>query len=150
MIKDSLLEKSFHLKQWIGHGGISDHYSIFLELRTGMDKPPSPFKFNRTWLNDDTFLKLVKENWRVYNPGSTEVARLHFVKNLRIIKEKTKNWAHQKLLKEDLELKELESQLKIISEEEGGGFDSTNAKLNLLKLEERRNRLLKKKKKHGD
>jgi hypothetical protein len=68
LMKDTLLEKSFKLKQWIGHGGISDHYPIFLELRTGMNKPPSAFKFHRTWLNDDTFLKLVKENWRVYKP----------------------------------------------------------------------------------
>jgi hypothetical protein len=145
LIKDTLLEKSFQLKQWIGHGGISDHYPIFLELRTGLDKPPSPFKFNRTWLSDETFLKLVKENWQYYNPGSNETAGLHFVKNLHIIKEKTKTWAHQKLLKEDLELKELESKLNLISEDQGGGFDTTNAKLSLLKLEERRNRLLKEK-----
>jgi hypothetical protein len=80
LIKDTLLEKSFQLKQWIGHGGISYHYPSFLELRTGMNKPPSPFKFNRTWLNDDTFLKLVKENWRVYNPENNGAAGLHFVK----------------------------------------------------------------------
>jgi hypothetical protein len=146
LIKDTLIEKSFQLKQWIGHGGISDHYPIFLEIRTGMDKPPSPFKFNRTWLSDETFLKLVKENCRIYDPESNKVAGLHFVKNLPIIKEKTKTWAHQKLLKEDLELKDLESQLNLISEEQGGGFDTTHAKLNLLKLEERRNRLLKEKK----
>ena len=62
LIKDTLLEKSFQLKQWIGHGGISYHYPSFLELINGMNKLPNPFKFNRTWLNDDTFLKLVKEN----------------------------------------------------------------------------------------
>jgi len=39
----------------------------------------------------------------------------------------------------------LELQLKLFSEEEGGCYDSTNAKLNLLKLEERRNKLLKEK-----
>jgi hypothetical protein len=44
-----------------------------------------------------------------------------------------------------LELKELESQLNLILEEWGGGFYTTHAKLNLLKLEERRNRLLKEK-----
>jgi hypothetical protein len=145
LIKDTLLEKSFQLKQWIEHGGISDHYPIFLELRTGLDKPPSPFKFNRTWLKHETFLKLLKENWQYYNPRSNETIGLHFVKNLHIIKEKTKTLAHQKILKEDLELKELESKLNLISEDQGGGFDTTNAKLSLLKLEERRNRLLKEK-----
>jgi hypothetical protein len=73
------------------------------------------------------------------------MAGLHFVKTLHIIKEKTKTWAHQKLLKEDMELKELESKLNLISEEHSGGFDTTNSKLSLLKLEERRNKLLKEK-----
>jgi hypothetical protein len=62
LIKDTLLEKSFQLKQWVGHEGISYHYRIFLELRIGLDKPPSPFKFNRKCLSVETFLKLVKEN----------------------------------------------------------------------------------------
>jgi hypothetical protein len=86
LIKDTLLEKSFQLKQWIGHGGISDHYPIFLELRTGLDKPPSPFKFNRTWLSDETFLKLVKENWQYYNPGSNGAVGLHFLKTYTLSK----------------------------------------------------------------
>jgi hypothetical protein len=55
LIKDTLLEKSFQLKQLIGHRGISNHYLIFLEIRTRLDKPSSPFKFNRTWLNYETF-----------------------------------------------------------------------------------------------
>ena len=59
------------------------------------------------------------------------------------MKEKTKTWAHQKLLKEDMELKELESKLNLILEEQGGGLDTINAKLSLLKLEERRNKVLK-------
>jgi hypothetical protein len=117
LIEDTLLEKSFQLKQWIGHRGISDHYPIFLELRTRLDKTSTPFKFNRIWLNDQTFLKLVKENWQYYNLGSNETVSLHFVKNLHIIKEKTKTWAHQKLLNDDLELKELESKLNLISKD---------------------------------
>jgi hypothetical protein len=145
LIKDSLLEKPLQMKQWIGHGGISDHYPIFFELRKGANKPPSPFKFNRTWLNDDTFLKLVWENWTPFNPESNSTVGLHFVKNLQRLKEKTKSWAYQKLLTEDLELKDLELQLKLLSEEEGGGFATSEAKINLLKLEERRNRLIKEK-----
>jgi len=44
-----------------------------------------------------------------------------------------------------LELKYLETQLQIISEEEGAGYDTLEAKTTLLKLEERRNKLLKEK-----
>jgi hypothetical protein len=62
LIKDTLLEKPLQLKQWIGYGGISYHCPIFLEIRKGMNKRPSPFKFNMTWLIDDSFNKLVREN----------------------------------------------------------------------------------------
>jgi len=44
-----------------------------------------------------------------------------------------------------LELEALENQLKLMSEEEGGGFSSLEAKKNLLRMVERRNRLLKEK-----
>jgi hypothetical protein len=43
LIVDSLLEKQLTMKQWIGYGGISDHYPIFLEFRQGSKKPTSPF-----------------------------------------------------------------------------------------------------------
>jgi hypothetical protein len=46
---------------------------------------------------------------------------------------------------EDLELKNLENQLKILLEEEGGGFSSLETKTNLLRMEEWKNRLIKEK-----
>jgi hypothetical protein len=48
LIKDTLLEKPLQVKQWIDYGGISEHCPIFLEIRKGLNKPPSPFKFNMT------------------------------------------------------------------------------------------------------
>jgi hypothetical protein len=145
LIKDILLENPLQMKQWIGYGGISDHCPIFLEIRKGSNKPPSPFKFNRTWLTDDSFTKLVRENWSPFTLESNCMVGAHFVKNLQRIKAKTKSWAYQKLLSEDLELKNLENQLKLLSEEEGGGFASLETKTNLLRMEERRNRLIKEK-----
>jgi len=104
LIKDILLKNPLQMKQWIGHGGISDHYLIFLEVRKGSNKPPSPFKFNRT----------VRENWSPFTPGSNCTTGLHFVKNLQRLKDKTKSWAYHKLLSEDLELKDMENQLKLL------------------------------------
>ena len=43
------------LRQWVGNGGISDHVPIFLELNIGPTQPPSPFMFNKIWLNDESF-----------------------------------------------------------------------------------------------
>jgi hypothetical protein len=145
LIVDSLLEKPLHLKQWIGFGGISDHVPIFLELRQGPRKPASPFKFNKTWLTNDSFINLVRENWIPFHQESNQSTTSHFVENLKRIKAKTKIWAFQKRQNEDLELKEIESQLQRISEEEGGGYATLEAKISLLRMEERRNKLLKEK-----
>lgn len=49
--------------QWVGPRGISDHCPIFLELRGRQRKPPSPFKFNPSWLKEEGFQNLVKELW---------------------------------------------------------------------------------------
>lgn len=62
MINDSLMNNSLTIKQWIGFGGLSDHHPIFLELKCDSEKPRSPFKFNKTWLEDDSSLKLIKEH----------------------------------------------------------------------------------------
>lgn len=62
LINDSLMNNSLTIKQWIGFGGLSDHHPIFLELRCDSEKPRSPFKFNKTWLEDDSSLKLIKEH----------------------------------------------------------------------------------------
>jgi hypothetical protein len=130
LIKDTLLENPLQLKQWISYGGISDHCPIFLEIRKGSNKPPSPFKFNRTWLTDDSFTKLVRENWSPFSQEINCSVATHFVKNLQTIKGKTKIWAYQKQLSEDLELKNVENQINLLSEEEGGGFSSLQAKTN--------------------
>jgi hypothetical protein len=106
LIKDTLLKNPLQLKQWISYGGISYHYPIFLEIRKGSNKPPSRFKFNRTWLTDDCFTKLVRENWSPFSQEINCSLATHFVKNLQTIKGKTKIWAYQKKLSQDLELKQ--------------------------------------------
>jgi hypothetical protein len=145
LIKDTLLEKPLQLKQWIGYGGISDHCPNFLEIRKGSNNPPIPFKCNRTWLTNDSFTKLVRENWSPFSQEINFSVATHFVKNLQTIKGETKIWAYQKQLSEDLEIKNMENQINLLSEEEGGGFSPLQAKTNLLRMEERSNRLIKEK-----
>jgi len=69
----------------------------------------------------------------------------HFVDNLKRIKEKVKIWAFEKRQREDQELKNIETTLQSISEEEGGGYLTVESKDALLRLEERRNKILKEK-----
>ena len=58
-------------------GGL-DHNTIFLELTKVEDKPPSPFKFNLVWLEDATFVNLVKREWIPYNIDSWIIERRKF------------------------------------------------------------------------
>lgn len=40
-------------------GGESDHNHILLDIKGYLRHPPSPFKFNVTWINDPGFISLV-------------------------------------------------------------------------------------------
>jgi hypothetical protein len=121
LIIDSLLDKQLTIKQWIGFGGISDHYPIFLEYRQGTKKPANPFKFNKTWLEDDSFLGLVKENWIPFQQDRPQSTAFQFAENLKKIKEVVKPWASQKRKNEDKELKEIELELQNSLKKKGGG-----------------------------
>jgi hypothetical protein len=105
LIVDSFLEKKLTMKQWIGNGGISYHYPIFFEFRQGPKKPASPFKFNKTCLEDESFINLVKENLTPFHLDNHQSTTFHFAENLKRIKEKLKPWDFQKRQNEDKELK---------------------------------------------
>lgn len=45
LVKEKVLELVFHIKQWVGYGGISDHIPIYMDIEGGRTKPKGPFKF---------------------------------------------------------------------------------------------------------
>jgi hypothetical protein len=124
---------------------MSDHYPIFLEFRQGSEKPSSPFKFNKTWLEDDSFLELIKEHWIPFRQDLPQSAAVQFTENLKRLKDVVKPWAFQKRKNEDKELKEIEYELQRFLEEEGEILATTESKIRLLHLEKRRIKLLKEK-----
>jgi hypothetical protein len=72
----------------VGTIGGLDHNTIFLELTKVEDKPPSPFKFNLVWLEDATFVNLVKREWIPYNIYSRLIERRKFPYYLLKLKKK--------------------------------------------------------------
>ena len=54
----------------MGCGGRSDHLPIFLEYGNGPIKPPSPLKFNKTWLKDESFRQLIHSHWVPFDPDN--------------------------------------------------------------------------------
>jgi hypothetical protein len=46
LISDKIMERYFHIRQWVGCGGDSKHSPIFLEVAWEAKNPTSPSKFN--------------------------------------------------------------------------------------------------------
>lgn len=64
---EPLMDKIPLFRQWIGVGGVFDHHSIFLELQGDQRKSGSTFKYNSSWIKDESFRKLVADNWSPFN-----------------------------------------------------------------------------------
>jgi hypothetical protein len=74
------------IKQWIACGGESDHSPILFEILGSLGKPPSPFKFNLAWLNEESFQTLVKICWVPFDMNGGVVSGVHFASNLKQVK----------------------------------------------------------------
>ena len=101
LVADHLVKSMEKIRQWVENYGDSDHNLILLEIENGGDKPPSPFKFNRDWLNLEDFKKLIKDLWISYNLECHRFAAIPFVENLGRIKQATKKWAHDKRINDE-------------------------------------------------
>ena len=69
-------------------------------------------------------------------------AALQFADNIKRIKVWIKDWSSEKRRREDAEMKQVEADLLLIYEGEGGGLSSQESKEALTRLEGRRNTLL--------
>jgi hypothetical protein len=86
LVVESLLDLPVQFRKWVDSGGESDHMPIILEIVGGPKNPTSPYKFNPTWIEDDSFKALVSENWIPYDVSSGTSASIQFVENLKRIK----------------------------------------------------------------
>jgi hypothetical protein len=62
-ISENLLTFMFLFKSWVSFGGLSDHLRVLFHMAMGRDKPPTPLKFNRVWLQEEDFKKAIKDSW---------------------------------------------------------------------------------------
>ena len=139
---EQLVDRFFLVRQWVGSGGNSDHFPIFFEIKKGPINRPSPLKFNKTWLLDESFKNLVLAHWRIFYETLNRSAAFQFAKNIKRLKGEVKEWAKAKRVREDAELKQIEAELLHIYEGVGGGLLSLESKEAMVLLEGRRNSLL--------
>lgn len=144
LIGDSIAcSLSIQTRQWIAWGGEFDHNPIMHEFQRGFKKPPSPFKFNSSWISDSKFGDLVRTNWAPINSQEGTRAGLKFMENLKRIKKLTLNWAKSKKEKEDVELKEIEDWLHNSLSGDNLGLLTEESKTFLTHKEKRRKEILK-------
>ena len=53
MVAKNLVNEQLILQSMVEIGGNSDHPPIVLKIRVPEEKPPSPFKFNPQWLEEE-------------------------------------------------------------------------------------------------
>ena len=109
----------------------------FLELRGRRRNPPSPFKFNSSWLKEEGFQSLVKEMWNPRPQNSLEHAGVHFYQNIKFLKEATITWAHVKRVNDDRNLRDCELAIDRMLHSPGMGFLDDQTKDELLTFEKK-------------
>jgi len=142
LVAEQLVDRFFQVKQWVGSGGRSDHFPIFLELQKGPINPPSSLKLNKVWLQDDSFKDLLLNQWTPFDRGLDGTAAFQFADNIKKLKRLIKDWSKAKNRREDAELKQVEVELQRMYDSDGGGLISQDSKDTLSRLEGRRNTLL--------
>ena len=137
LVAEQLVDRFFSVRQWVGSGGLSDHFPVFFEIKKGPINPPSPLKFNKLWLQDETFKNLFLTHWIPIDGDDDRSTAIQFADNIKNIKVVIKEWAAAKRSRDDAELKNIEASLLLIYEGEGGGFASQESKEALSRLEGR-------------
>eukprot|EP00253_Pinus_taeda_P018044 PITA_18044 len=143
LIKIPLLQKLSKYRQWVGAGGKSDHSPIYLDILGPEVKPRAPFKFNHIWLQDEEYIKLIKDYWVSHPISNHRTAAEGFCHNLSKLKQITKTWAKEKKVKEDQKILDIESKLETMLDDRNLGFSSVEGKNRVIELEIQKDKILK-------
>ena len=122
------METRFRFQKWVGQGGDSDHYPVFLKISNGNNKPSCLFKFNANWLNDESFVSLLKERRNVYEKGFQVSPFENFVGNLKNIKYVSIKWSVKKKEPYECDIRNIENNLVEKYNRVRFGFESEEEK----------------------
>ena len=89
-------------------------------------------------MNWEDFVNLIKGLWIPYNPTEHRSAAIHFMENFCKAKQAGKKLAHEKKIKDEHELKDLETALEVTLRDLIKAFSTQADKEALTTLEKRR------------
>lgn len=81
LVSKSIMDDPKRIRSCVEVGGESGHLPIMFYIAKEDRKPPSPFKFNSTWLEDEEILNLVKEKWKSFDDTLRVSTSLHSISN---------------------------------------------------------------------
>eukprot|EP00253_Pinus_taeda_P006494 PITA_06494 len=142
LINDELAARIPMFRQWIEEGGCSDHFPVFLEFSIPPPKPPAPFKFNFSWLQDVSFINIFKQTWKHPKANAQEDKGFLFMENLKRLKKATISWAKARKEAQNEEFSKVCEELKKLESIEEDGYVSQVSKDKILHLEKIKNQML--------
>lgn len=111
LVKLDLLTYFQKHRTWVHNDKFSDHWPIVLQLDDFAHSHLTPFKFNASWLEDDSFCHMVRNFWSSYEIFDTNPI-LNFCCKLKKLKEAVSGWIRDKKKADKLEIQKLELQLR--------------------------------------
>lgn len=75
-------------------------------------------------MNEDNYIKLIKDKWVPLNQLSLQSVTHQFMENLKKVKQVTIQWAKQKKLRDEEHLKSIEEGLDKMEESESRGYET--------------------------
>eukprot|EP00253_Pinus_taeda_P016222 PITA_16222 len=129
-------------RQWVGEGGNSDHFPIIMEFQKPPLKPTAPFKFNASWLQEESYNILFRDTWRHPDSSSSENKGVLFLENLKRPKKATIDWAKARKVSQNEALSKIDAELRALEEPEADGYVNQESKDKVLMLEKQRSKIL--------
>eukprot|EP00253_Pinus_taeda_P016122 PITA_16122 len=142
LISEGLIQKVPLFRQWVEEVGNSDHFPIFLDLSFPPPKPPAPFKFNSSWLQDPCFVNIFKSTWIHPAQNANESKSFLFMENLKRLKKATISWAKERQKKQNEDLIKIREELKALESVDADGYSTQASKDWILSLEKSQNQIL--------
>eukprot|EP00253_Pinus_taeda_P027835 PITA_27835 len=142
LISEGLISKVPLFQQWVEESGNSDHFPIFLDLSFPPPKPPTPFKFNSSWLQEPSFNNLFKSTWIRADRNGTENKSFLFMENLKRLKTATKSWEKETQKNQNEELIKISEELKSLESMDLDGYSTQSSKDRILSFKKEKNQIL--------
>eukprot|EP00253_Pinus_taeda_P034625 PITA_34625 len=142
LISEDFLRNVPLFRQWVETTGNSDHFPIFLDLSCPPPKPPAPFKFNSSWLEEPSFNSLFKSTWICNSRNHQESKSFLFMENLKCLKKATKSWAKERQKTQNEQMIKISEELKLLESMGLDGYSSQSSKDRIISLEKAQNQLL--------